>query len=134
MKSFYLFASFFLMLPVFSYADPNPSNGLQKRQESGAMSCYTALNIEDFSALCPYTNYPTQDGLNVMEVLYYAMKATTVPDDTVYQAQDNIVCMTHGPGANISVTLGAQAGDGILSAGASVTFSLTLSGPDNGGK
>lgn len=122
------------MLAAFSYANPNPSNVLQKREESGVFSCYTPTNIEDFSALCPSINYPTQDGLNVIERLYYAMRATTVPDDTVYQAQDNIVCMTHSPGVNVTFTLGTQAGDGILSAGASVSFSLTLTGLDTGGK
>jgi hypothetical protein len=133
MKSFHLFALYFLILTAFSYANLNPSNVLQKRQESGVMVCYPK-DILDFSALCPYTNYPTQNGLNVIEILYYAMKSTTVPDDTIYQAQENIVCMTHGPGKNVTFTLGGQAGDGILSAGASVTFTLTLSGTDNGGK
>jgi hypothetical protein len=133
MKSFHLFAPYFLILTAFSYANPNPSNVLQKRQESGVMACYPD-HILDFSPLCPYTNYPTQHGLNIIEILYYAMRSTTVPDDTIYQAQENIVCMTHGPGQNVTFTLGGQVGDGILSAGASVSFTLALSGPDNGGK
>jgi hypothetical protein len=132
MKSFRLFAPYFLISTAFSYANPNPSNVLQKR-ESGTMVCYPD-DILDFSALCPETNYPLQDGLNVIEVLFYAMSSTSVPDDTVYQAQENIVCMTHSPGTNVTFSLDGQASDGILGAGASVTFSLTLSGTDNGGK
>ena len=133
MKSFHLSAPYFLVLTAFAYANLNPSNVIQKRQESGTMVCYPT-DILDFSALCPDTNYQLQDGLNVIEVLYYAMKSTTVPDDTIYQAQENIVCMTHGPGQNVTVSLNGQAGDGIISAGASVTFSLTLTGSDTGGK
>ncbi|KAI9781317.1 MAG: hypothetical protein M1839_006110 [Geoglossum umbratile] len=132
MKSFHLSAPYFLVLTAFAYASLDPSNVLQKRQESGTTACYPT-DILDFSALCPHTNYQIQDGLNVIEILYYAMKRTTVPDDTIYQAQENIVCMTHGPGQNVTFTLSAQAGDGILSAGASVSFSLTLTGNDNGG-
>lgn len=135
MKSFHLFAPCFLILTGFSYAHPNPFNVLQKR-ESGVMSCYSALNTLDFSALCPSTDYSvTNDkGLNILEVLYFAMRSTTVPDNTTYQAGDNIICVTHSPGPNVTFTAGAQAGVGPLSAGASLTFTFSLSGPDTGGK
>jgi hypothetical protein len=133
MKSFHLFAPYFLILTASAYADLNPSNVLQKRQESGDLACYPK-DILDFSGLCPHTNYQIQDGLNVIEILYYALKSTTVPDTTVYRAQENIVCMVHGPGKNVTFTLSGQAGDGIISAGASVTFTLTITGNDNGGK
>jgi hypothetical protein len=134
MKYFHLFVSWFLILTGFSYANLNPFNVLEKR-ESGAMSCYSPTNIEDFSALCPNTNYPTSNaGLNVLEVLYFAMRSTTVPDNTTYQAQDNIICVTHNPGPNITFTAGAQAEVGPLKAGASVTFTFSLTGADLGGK
>jgi hypothetical protein len=62
------------------------------------------------------------------------MRTTAVSDDTIYQAQENIACMTHGHGKDITVTLNGQASDGIISGGASVTFTLTLPGLDTGGK
>jgi hypothetical protein len=135
MKSFHLFAPCFLILTGFSYANLNPSNVLQKR-ESGALSCYSALNLADFSALCPPTNYQiTSDGgLNVLEALYFAMRKTTVPDNTIYKAGENIICITHNPGPNVTFTAGAEAGVGPLSAGASVTFTFSLPGSDLGGK
>jgi hypothetical protein len=134
MKSYHPFVPWFLILTGFSYANLNPFNALRKR-ESGAMSCYYALNIIDFSALCPSTDYPVNDqGLNVLEVLYFAMRSTTIPGDTIYQAQENIICVTHSPGPNVTFTAGAQAGAGPLSAGASVTFTFSLPGPDLGGK
>jgi hypothetical protein len=105
-------------------------------EESGEISCYTPLNIDSFSALCPPTNYPISNdrGLNSIEVLYYALASTSLPDNTTYETGDNIVCATHKPGPNITVTLGADVGEGPLQAGASISFSLTLSGPDDGGK
>lgn len=123
---------YFLILTAFSYANPNPSNVLQKR-ESGELACYPS-DILDFSALCPYPSWPTQNGLNVIEVLYYAMKSTTIPGDTVYQAQENIICTIHGSGPNVTFTAGGQVGDGILSAGAAVTLTLTMPTLDSGGK
>lgn len=99
------------------------------------MSCYTALNLADFSGLCPPTNYPdNEQGLNPLEILYFAMSNTTVPDNTVYGAKENIICVAHGPGPNITVTAGVQAGVGPVSAGASVTFTFSLTGSDLGSK
>jgi hypothetical protein len=134
MISVLLFALCFSILTGFSCANLNAIDVLQKR-ESGAMSCYSAGNILDFSALCPSTNYPVNDqGLNVLEVLYFAMKSTAIPDDTVYQAQENIICVTHSPGPNVTFTADAQVADGPLSAGASVTFTFSIPSLDGGGK
>jgi len=131
MKPFLLFTTCFLILTGFTYANLNPSNVLQKR-ESGALSCYSALNLADFSALCPPTNYPDQQGLNPLEVLYFAMRGTTVPDNTVYTTGQNIICVAHGPGPNITVTAGAGATVGPVNAGASITFTFSLTGSDLG--
>jgi hypothetical protein len=137
MKSFqiiHLFAPCFLILTGFSYANLNPFNVLQRR-ESGTMSCYSALNLADFSGLCPPTNYPdNEQGLNPLEVLYYAMRSTSLPDNIVYGTGENIICVTHGPGPNITVTAGAQGGVGPVSAGASITFTFSLTGSDLGSK
>lgn len=99
------------------------------------MSCYTALNLADFSALCPPTNYPNNDqSLNVIEVLYFAMRSTTVPDDTIYQTSENIICVNHNPGPNIIFIAGANAAVRPVSAGASITFGFHINGADLGSK
>jgi hypothetical protein len=133
MKPFHLLISYFLIntvLPGLSNA-----NALQKR-DSGDMSCYNAGNIVGFSALCPSINYPiiNDRGLNVFEVLFFAMKSTNLPPNTTYNAQENIICTTKTPGPNITITLGADIGVSGASVGAQMTFSFTTGPPDNGGK
>jgi hypothetical protein len=87
-----------------------------------------------FSALCPSQNVLNNDGLNVLEVLYFAMSNTTVPDSQTYGAGDKIVCLSHHPGPVIEFTAGAGAGVGPVSAGASVKVNFTLNGSDTGSK
>jgi hypothetical protein len=99
------------------------------------MSCYSALNLADYFPLCPPTNYPVNEqGLNPLEILYYAMRSTIVPDNTVYGAQDNIICVPHSTGPNVTFTANVQAGVGPVSAGASITVTFSLTSADLGSK
>lgn len=133
MKSSNLLTTCLLISTV--YSNPNPSsNALVKRDESGTFSCYTTVNLDNFSALCPAINYGTTNGLNVIEILYFALNQTNIPDDTMYNPQENIVCTTHGPATDINISLGGGFGEGPVSVGGSVSFSLNIPAPDNGGK
>ncbi|KAK5938696.1 hypothetical protein PMZ80_008888 [Knufia obscura] len=125
MKTPILYASFVSLSAALSGF--STANTLRKR-ESGEFSCYNALNIWDFSALCPNINYPiTNDkGLSTMGTLYFALASTTVPDDTIYNAQENIICTVNGPTENITAEISAGVGNDIVGAGVSVTFDLSL--------
>jgi len=115
MKASILYTTLFSIIAALS--DLSTSNALRKR-ESGEFSCYTTTNIWDFSALCPNINYPITNnrGLSTMGTLYFALATTTLPDDTVYNAQENIICTVNGPTPNITVTVGAGVGNDIVSA------------------
>lgn len=116
-----------------AFSKPSATTTLSKRQDQGAR-CYAWDELSGFSALCPQTNWPINNnrGLNVMGMFYTAMVATTLPDDTIYQTGENIICTTSGPASNVTVEIGAEAGYGPLSGGGTVSFDFSVGNDRNG--
>jgi hypothetical protein len=127
-------STYWLMSLLFCVVS-TASNAVEKRQSDFDMSCYTATKFSGLSALCAAINYPIKNelGLNIFELLYFAMKTTKLPPSTTYEAQENIICATRGSGQNITVTVGADVGVGPASVGAKVSFDLNAGALDNGG-
>ena len=121
-----LFVSF-----VAALSNPSNTTTLSKRHDEmdEGVYCYSLgdWDWKGFSAFCPPTSWPiTNDkGLNVMGVLYFALVGTTLPDDTIYEAEENIICTVNEPTPKITAEVGADAGYGPVSGGGSVEFELT---------
>ncbi|KAF4624995.1 hypothetical protein G7Y89_g13174 [Cudoniella acicularis] len=130
MKGFYLLHSFLWFLPyVCAIPQDEALDYILQKRSSGTMEC----SIFAVSALCASSNTVNGEGLNVMEALYFAMLNSSLPDSTVYNMDENVICVTHSSGPTIQVTAGAGVSAGAASAGASITTTFTISGSDAGG-
>ncbi|USW58771.1 hypothetical protein Slin15195_G120900 [Septoria linicola] len=108
------------------------SNNIFKRDD-GDLDCYTLLNIIDYNVDCPTANYPTDDkGRNMMTRLFFALAATTIPDDTTYGPEENIIRTVPRETGEITATIGAGVGGGVASANGAVEFDFAA--PNNGDK
>jgi hypothetical protein len=129
MEISYLFRISLWFLPyVYAIADPL-NHSVQKRSD-GTLSCSQL----DVSLACISTNVVNVQGFTVLEALLFAMRNSSLPDSTTYGVDQNIICVSHTSGPTIQFTASAGVGNGVVSAGGSITTNITIPASDSGGK
>jgi len=119
--SIFLVFHFWLIVGVV-YANDDHFNHLLKRDDNG-YSC-----TDQTSILCPLHNTVNSAGLNTLEVLYFGLQNTSLPDSTLYSDGGKVICIGHKSGPTIDITAGA----GYYGLSAGVNFNVTIPGTDDG--
>jgi len=125
--SVFFLSVLFFILTKSTCANLNPLDNLLKRD--------TGYHCEEnTSAICPSYNTVDPQGLTPLQVLYFGMLNTSLPDSTFYNDGELVICIGPKQGPTIQFTASAGVTAGPASAGVTVSFNTTVPPINSGSK